>query len=167
MRAILPSLVEVQGVDLMQPPQAPGLVPRCVAVESLDFVLEVLGSALALVRGALPPARADAVSDYATEVTTAVLELQGLVYHSFVPVVTPIAGELPGSVAAVKWQGVREISRTSAYTGNIAKSLGQQGILLRAAAHGPAPEAPAGGGAGSAGTPTRRSGAASAAAEAA
>lgn len=171
----LPRLVDVKGVDLRSPDQAPGIVPRCVAVESLDFVLEVLGSALALVRGALPPARTESVDEYATEVTSAAVELQGLVYHSFVPVATPVAGELPGLVAGQKWKEVRDISRASKYTGRIGGSLAQQGLLLRAAAHGPAPSGGVGGGAAgtgggsssAAGTPTRRGGAAGAAAQAA
>jgi hypothetical protein len=100
------------GVELDGEAAAFGAAERCVAVESLDFMLDVLSRVRTRIESHLPAAHVASLSNFFTRAVQCSTQLRGLMYASLVVRLVPESGaipnqitgaNLPPGVAAVKW----------------------------------------------------------------
>jgi hypothetical protein len=80
-----------------------GVGERAVAMESLDFMLDVLSTVRARVEAQLPAAVTPRVQAFFSRAVLCVAQLRALMYHALVPRLLPESGALPSLMAAVKW----------------------------------------------------------------
>ena len=80
-----------------------GLPERCVAVESLDFLLDALLRVRTRMEGLLPPAQGTSCMNFFTRAALCVVQLRGLQYHSSIVRTLPECGALPGMITSIAW----------------------------------------------------------------
>jgi len=80
-----------------------GLPERCVALESLDFLLDAMGRLRGRIEALLPPAQSTSAVHFFTRAAQCVAQLKGLMYHSNIVRTLPECGALPGMITAVAW----------------------------------------------------------------
>ena len=91
------------SVDIESDERAHGLVERCVAAESLDFMLAVLSRVRTRIEAHLPPAQGNVVLNFFQRAVLVVVQLRAITYHSTIPKLCPHLGAIPGHIALVKW----------------------------------------------------------------
>jgi len=107
------------GVELEGDAAGFGIAERCVAVESLDFMLDVLAAVRPRVEAHVPASHVTALANFYSRAVLCATQLRGLMYHSLVPRVLPESGAIPNMVATVKWcvpapTGSRALARRAA-----------------------------------------------------
>ena len=118
------------GVEIDGEAAAHGIVERCVAAESLEFLLDVLARVRGRIESHLPPAQGASVLNFFARAVQCTTQLRGLVYHSMVPRILPESGAVTAMVASVKWDAVRDAMDPSKYTADLSPVLARATALL-------------------------------------
>jgi hypothetical protein len=80
-----------------------GVCERSVALESLDFMLDVMARVRHKIEAQLPPTQLQTVYSFYQRAVQCVCLLRGLMYHSLVPKLLPESGAVPNMVTSIKW----------------------------------------------------------------
>jgi len=92
-----------------------GIVERCVAVESLDFLLDVMFRVRSRIESHLSASHATSISQFYTRAVQCCVQLRALIYHSMVPRLLPESGALPNMISSVKWESIKDAMEPSKY----------------------------------------------------
>lgn len=79
-----------------------GACERAVALESVDFLLDVLARARPRIEATLPPSSAPRVASFFSRAVLTAVQLRALLYQALLPKLLPLA-DLPDKISAVKW----------------------------------------------------------------
>jgi len=96
-----------------------GVSERCVGLESLDFILDILARVRPRIEAQLPATHSQSIINFFTRAVMSVVQLRALMYHSLTVRLMPEVGVLPDQVAAPKWYvggGEGVVPRHAAYT---------------------------------------------------
>jgi Protein of unknown function C-terminus (DUF2451)/Vacuolar-sorting protein 54, of GARP complex len=100
-----------------------GACERSVAVESLDFLLDVLQRIRPRIETHLPPAAMPRVNAFYTRSVLVVSQLRAVIYSALVPKFLPEAGALPAYITAVKWENIKEAMEPNPYVSQLSTNL--------------------------------------------
>ena len=120
--AALPGSIGGPGVEIEGDAVFFGVIERSVAVESLDFLLDILSRSRTriethLATGGAAPHAQQSVNNFFIRAVLCVTQLRGLIYQSMVPRIFPESGAVPNMVndTKMKWDAVKDAMEPSRY----------------------------------------------------
>jgi hypothetical protein len=99
-----------------------GLVERCVACESMTFLVTVLEESKQRLRALLPHGEADKVDDFVTYAETLVEEMRTYFYRNLAPYMLPTEA-INKQFALAKWDLTSLATKNNAYCDQIVSSI--------------------------------------------
>lgn len=94
----LQSTVQIEGEQ-----STFGIVERCVAAESLEFLIDVMARVRGRIETHLSASHSASINNFYHRAVLCVCQLRGLMYHSFIPRLLPESGAIPNMIMNVKW----------------------------------------------------------------
>lgn len=120
--AALPGSIGGPGVEIEGEAVFFGAVERSVAVESLDFLIDILSRSRSriethLATGGAAPHAQQSVNNFFVRAVLCVTQLRGLIYKSLVPRIFPESGAVPNMIneGKLKWDAVKDAMEPSRY----------------------------------------------------